>query len=227
MHSEMAYAAEWPLRIAFHCIRPATSGGATPIADNRNVFRRLSPELRQRFAARGVMYVRNYTDALDLNWRRVFATEDRAAVDRFCAAAGIETCWREDGSLQTRQVCPAIARHPDTGEIVWFNQVAVFHASAIPEAVRQALHDALPEAMQPRNCFYGDGSPIDPDTVAAINAAYAAEERIFDWQVGDVLLLDNMLMAHGRHPFHGPREVLVAMARPITAGEAAVPAGIE
>jgi hypothetical protein len=29
-----------------------------------------------------------------------------------------------------------------------------------------------------------------------------------------VLLLDNLLAAHGRQPFEGPREVVVAMADP-------------
>jgi hypothetical protein len=31
---------------------------------------------------------------------------------------------------------------------------------------------------------------------------------------GDILLVDNMLMGHGRNSFVGPRKVLVAMAEP-------------
>lgn len=35
---------------------------------------------------------------------------------------------------------------------------------------------------------------------------------VFPWQTGDVLMLDNMLTAHAREPFQGPRKVVVAMA---------------
>jgi len=34
------------------------------------------------------------------------------------------------------------------------------------------------------------------------------------WETGDLLLLDNMLMAHAREPFTGPRSVLVSLAMP-------------
>jgi hypothetical protein len=40
--------------------------------------------------------------------------------------------------------------------------------------------------------------------------------------MGDILMVDNMLVAHGREPFSGPRKILVAMAEPfgehLTAG---------
>jgi alpha-ketoglutarate-dependent taurine dioxygenase len=34
------------------------------------------------------------------------------------------------------------------------------------------------------------------------------------WEAGDILLLDNMLVAHGRRAFTGPRQIVVAMAEP-------------
>jgi alpha-ketoglutarate-dependent taurine dioxygenase len=40
----------------------------------------------------------------------------------------------------------------------------------------------------------------------------------FAWQKGDLLMVDNMLVAHGRAPFTGPRRILVAMAEKIEAG---------
>ncbi|MEV5548310.1 TauD/TfdA family dioxygenase [Streptomyces sp. NPDC052309] len=33
-----------------------------------------------------------------------------------------------------------------------------------------------------------------------------------DWAAGDLLLIDNVLVAHGRRPFTGRRRVLVAMS---------------
>lgn len=40
----------------------------------------------------------------------------------------------------------------------------------------------------------------------------ADQTVLFKWQRGDILVLDNVLTAHGRRPFVGPREILLAMA---------------
>ena len=34
-----------------------------------------------------------------------------------------------------------------------------------------------------------------------------------DWQEGDIALLDNMLTAHARDPYSGPRKIVVAMGQ--------------
>ena len=57
---------------------------------------------------------------------------------------------------------------------------------------------------------YGDA--IGADVVQAINEAYEANTVREEWQAGDLLLVDNLRTAHGREPFEGPREVVVAMA---------------
>jgi len=35
---------------------------------------------------------------------------------------------------------------------------------------------------------------------------------VFSWQQGDIMVIDNILTMHGRKPFQGDRQVLVAMA---------------
>jgi alpha-ketoglutarate-dependent taurine dioxygenase len=215
-HNEMSYSRQWPLRIAFFCQVAATHGGATPIADSRKVLERIPQAVRERFAAKGVLYVRNYGKHLDLPWEEVFQTSDRSEVERLCESMQLDWEWIGEGRLRTRQVCRALTVHPETGEAVWFNQAHLFHVSSLGETVQEALLQSASEEDLPRNTYYGDGAPIEPEVLALIREAYQHEAVSFTWQPGDVLLLDNMLIAHGREPFQGPRKVVVGMAEAIT-----------
>jgi amino acid adenylation domain-containing protein len=214
LHNEQSYTLSWPMRIAFFCVEPATTGGRTPIADSRRIHDRLPAAMRDAFARRQVLYVRNYGDGLGLSWREAFQTSERSEVERYCRSAGIEVEWKGEERLRTRQVRPAIRLHPHTGEPVWFNHAIFFHVSSLPAEARRALESGLAPDELPAQTFYGDGGAIEEATLAAIRAAFAAETVSFPWRKGDVLLLDNMLVAHGREPFTGPRRIAVAMAEP-------------
>ncbi|SAI74502.1 peptide synthase [Bordetella ansorpii] len=210
LHNEQAYTTEWPMRIWFHCVTAAEQGGATPIADSRAIYRRMPQSLRRRFEP-GVRYVRNYGD-FDVPWQQVFNTDDRAEVQRYCAASGIACEWLPDGGLRTDQLCQGVAVHPWTGESVWFNQAHLFHVSNLMPEVRESLEALLGVENLPRNAYYADGSPIEDEVLDEVRAVLDAETVRFEWQQGDVLMLDNMLVAHARDPYRGARKVVVAMA---------------
>lgn len=212
LHNEQAYTREWPMKIWFHCVQAAPSGGETPIADSRAIYRRIPAGIRDRFA-RGLVYVRNFGE-FDVPWQQVFNTDDPARVESYCRRAGIELEWLPDDGLRTRQRCQGVERHPVTGELVWFNQAHLFHVSALDADVRESLEELLGPDHMPRNVYYSDGSAIDDGVFDEIRAALEAETVVFPWQEGDVLMLDNMLAAHARRPYRGPRKVVVAMAQP-------------
>ncbi|MET0410816.1 MAG: TauD/TfdA family dioxygenase [Polyangiaceae bacterium] len=224
LHNEQSYATSWPLKIWFYCPQPAPSGGETPIADSRLVYSRIPARIRERWASRGLRYVRNYGAGLDLPWPKVFNTSDRGEVEAYCRAHEIAWEWKDDGELRTSQLCQAVARHPRTGEDVWFNQAHLFHVSALEEEVREVLLDAVSEQDLPRNVYYGDGGPLEPELLDEIRAVLEASQVVFPWQKDDILMLDNMLAAHARNPFSGPRKVVVAMAEPYSVGGVNAPA---
>jgi alpha-ketoglutarate-dependent taurine dioxygenase len=213
LHNEMSYSRQWPMIIAFFCLQPAAEGGETPLADSRTVFAQIDPEIRKEFIRKQVMYVRNYDDdALDLSWREVFQTDSYAEVENYCLKAGMKVEWNGDKKLRTSQVCQAVIEHPLTGQMVWFNQAHLFHVSSLEQDIRSLLQTAS-GGNEPRNAFFGDGSEIDEAVLDHIRAVYENEMVTFPWQRGDVLILDNILKAHGRKPYHGPRQIVVGMGR--------------
>ena len=209
-HNESSHLDRWPLRQMFFCVEAAQSGGETPVVDCREVYRRLDSALVRRFEEKGLMYVRNFTDGLDVNWRDFFHTDDRGKVEEMCRFAGMEFEWREDG-LTTRQVGPAVLEHPRTGEKIFFNQIQLHHPACLDPELRDSLFAVFPAERLPRNVHYGDGTPIEDAVVRDILEIYWQASVSFPWQAGDLLLLDNMLVAHARNPFVGPRKIVVAM----------------
>ena len=162
------------------------------------------------------MYVRNYTDGLDVSWQSFFRTDSRVVVEDYCKAASIDFEWREGDVLRTRQIRPAVAQHPKTGDAVFFNQLQLHHISCLEPDVRDSLRATFREEDFPRNVYYGDGSPIEDDIIEEIREASRQSETRFPWQPGDILMLDNMLAAHGRSPYKGQRKIVVAMGEMIT-----------
>jgi alpha-ketoglutarate-dependent taurine dioxygenase len=214
LHNEHAHAHVWPMKIWFFSLQCAAGGGETPIADSRRVYQRIPAHVRERFERLGVTYVRNYGSGFDLSWQEVFQTTSTNDVEDFCVSNGIQFEWLPDDRLRTRQTCYAAASHPTTGERVWFNQAHLFHISRLQPEKREAMLSNFSEEDLPRNVYYGDGSAIDPADLDCVCEAYEHEKIVFPWSKGDVLLLDNMLAAHGRNPFTGERRVVVEMAEP-------------
>jgi alpha-ketoglutarate-dependent taurine dioxygenase len=210
LHCENSYQTSWPSLLMFLCRVPAATGGETPLADTRRIRGRLPADLVERFAEHGVMYRRCLDGRLGLSWQEVLGTADRDEAERRCMAKGLRFSWRADGALRTEAVRPLVDRHPGTGEPIWFNHALFFHPSSLDPEARAALAGMASEGL-PNDTRFGDGLVLPEDWVAALREAYRQEDVRFAWEAGDVLLLDNMLTAHGRGTFTGRREVLVAM----------------
>jgi alpha-ketoglutarate-dependent taurine dioxygenase len=216
LHNENSYQHTWPLKIFFHCAIPSQEGGETPLADCRNIFARISPEIRERFRQKKWMYMRNFGDGFGLPWQTVFQTEDKTVVEEHCRRHHIKVEWKDGNRLRTYAVRPAIEKHPQTGEEVWFNHATFFHITTLAPSIREALLAEFAEQDLPYNTYYGDGTPIESEVLEELREAYGQEKVMFGWEQGDVLMVDNMMVAHGRSPYVGERKVLVGMAEPFS-----------
>jgi alpha-ketoglutarate-dependent taurine dioxygenase len=209
-HNESSHLHRWPMKIWFFCVKAPAQGGETPIVDCRRVYELLPEEMRDRFARKRIMYVRNFTEGLDVSWQEFFRTRDRAVVEEQCRRAGIEYEWI-DQTLRTRKVAVAVTNHPHTGEQIFFNQIQLHHPSYLLPKLRESLLDLVGDEGLPRNLYYGDASPIEAATITQIDEAYRRASVSFKWMESDLLMLDNMLTAHARNPFAGERKIVVAM----------------
>jgi hypothetical protein len=180
----------------------------------RKISKLISASTKESFRSKGVLYIRNYSPHFDLQWPTVFQTEQKSEVETFCTRNNIRAEWLPDGGLRTTQLCHGVANHPETTEEIFFNQAHLFHRSAIGNDEAQLLSEMLGRDRLPRDAVFGDGSEIPSEMLMEIRAAYEAEAVDISWQAGDIVLLDNMLTAHGRRPYSGDRKVIVGLLDP-------------
>lgn len=210
-HNESAHLERWPRKQWFFCEQPSPVGGATPIVDCREMLRRLPADLVEEFERKGLLYIRTFTPRLDVSWQDFFKTTEHAEVEARLTRTGTRFRWLDEATLQTRHRCPAVIRHPITGERVFFNQVQLHHLSCLDPEVRTDLQSLVGLDRMPRHVTFGDGSEIPDEVMAIVGATYEACAVRLPWRQGDIIMLDNMLAAHARDPYEGPRKIVVAM----------------
>ncbi|MEV4871333.1 TauD/TfdA family dioxygenase [Streptomyces syringium] len=215
MHNENSYTLTFPGLLLFSCLTAPEEGGATPVADCREVLRRLPDDLVARMRSAGWLLTRTYSEHISLDWRTAFAADTREDVEKYCADNLVSCEWDASDGLRTRQLRPGIIRHPETGEEVWFNHMAFWNSWSLDEELRQTLLDEFGSDGLPFETALGDGAPLTREDIDTINAAYEGATLRETWQPGDVLLVDNVLCTHGRDPFRGDRRIVVAMGDPV------------
>ncbi|HEX8369765.1 MAG TPA: TauD/TfdA family dioxygenase [Pyrinomonadaceae bacterium] len=213
LHNELSYADVYPRHLYFCCLTPAAAGGETTLGDSRRILQNIDAEIAELFKNKKICYVRNLhaVKGDGYSWQEAFETDDKQTVEACCRKIGAQFQWQTSGGLRVRQIRPAIIKHPLTGEEVWFNQADGFHPSNLDAETYQTLIAAMSEDEFRLNVYFGDGSPIDLETLAHIRAVLQSETIPHRWQAGDVLILDNILAAHGRLPFTGARKIALAM----------------
>jgi hypothetical protein len=174
----------------FYCEAQPSDGGATLVVDTASWLASLDAEVREAFTD-GVRYVRELR-----NWQGAFRTGRREDVEALLDGAGAAWRWRADGGLRIEVARPATVRHPVTGVEVWFNQA-----------------DQWPTGgLGGRSVTFADGGPIPAEYLRQIRDRGLGHAVDVQWRTGDLLLVDNVLVAHGRRPFTGHRRVPAAMS---------------
>jgi alpha-ketoglutarate-dependent taurine dioxygenase len=211
LHNEMSYSVPYPDQLYFFCVTPAEHGGETTLGDSRRILRRMDREIAEEFRSRGVRYERNLGPhkGSGYSWQDAFETDDDRTVEDICRKKGMDFEWTGNGYLRVSQTRPATAQHPVTGEEVWFNQAEGFH----PSVMDRQTYEWFIDNNEPfrLNARFGDGTEIPLEMLESIRAVVSEETVPHRWMKGDIIVVDNILSAHGRLPFSGERKIVLAM----------------
>ena len=229
LHQEMAYLPIYPKKVAFFCHVPPATGGETPIADIRALQKKIPGDLFRGVEEKGILYTRCFRapgqlidapeeNQLQLNafyrtWTDAFATEDRAEAEKVLKSMDLEWAWLPDGGLSTSYRSSGFINHPRTGEQVWFNSLTMQHANYVAAGMSRELYARAfpPDSPKSYNVVLGDGSPIDEDIILQMYDIQDEVSVALTWRPGDLMLLDNIYVAHGGNPYTGPRDIQVSM----------------
>lgn len=216
LHNELSYGNQWPSYLFFCCAIAARVGGSTIVADSRILLSDLSASTRNAFREKGVAYIRNLHGGYGAgpSWQDTFETDQKSVVEEYCRNNNTMFEWNDEDGLRLTQKRNAIIRHPHANEEVWFNQADQFHPSTNSPEVFEALmaiYEDDPKSM-PQYATFGDGDEIPLEMLEEIRKVGEKNMVIFEWEKGDLMLVDNVLAAHGRTPFEGPRKILVSMS---------------
>ncbi len=209
-HHEMAQTPIYPKWILFFCEKAASEGGATQLCRSDWLYERLAaecPEFIQDCEQKGLQYTNvmpaedDAKSGMGRSWRNTLGAGTTEAAEKRLAELNYSYRWLDDGCLRaTSPPLPAVMEVAP-GRKTFFNQLIAAYAGW--KDSRNDPADAI---------RHGDGSKLD---AKAVKKAIAISEKLSfeaQWQDGDVVLIDNTVVMHGRRPFVGVRKVLASLA---------------
>jgi len=223
IHQEMAYMANYPARIAFFCSQPAEKGGETIVASMAEFMKGIPASVMQKLEEHGIRGVRNYSPAHDADgkstvqhideksWDETFGTDDRNEVEELCRARGMNPIWNDDGTLTLVTYIDAFTRHPILDKLFYRNIIHIDFANTEVGADDEDQKKRLQKQKMPTGYAFGNGDAVTSMEIEELMTALDEVTLAWKWEVGDIMLLDNLQMGHGRNPYEGERETFVVL----------------
>ncbi len=212
LHHEMAQTPVAPSRLFFCCLSPADEGGATPLCQSEallEAFTEQHPKWADELKRKGLRYVTRMPSDNDesagqgRSWKSTLGVNSPSEAETRLSELGYDFEWQPDGSIRT--VSPVLPAVVDVKE----DRTSFFHQLLAAYLGWPGVRENPATALS-----FGDDAEIPSElleTLATLSSDYTYD---LNWQAGDVAIVNNYLVMHGRRPYSGTtkREVLVSMA---------------
>jgi hypothetical protein len=230
-HTEMSYLPFRPGIIAFHCALAPLQYGETPLFDMRAVWEQLCDKTKAALREKNIHYKHSYprsssflSRGIGLTWPSMFKSDDKHAVSLALEQQGFDYRWGKNDRLEYTTAVPSVIRHPVT-QIESLNLLLI-HPYVTYRAFAQLrsrqgflmnygllmmtlLYSVLGCAAT--SVFFSDNQKIPYAMVKEICDLTWDNACLFPWQQNDLLLVDNIAIAHGRMNVVGPRKITVSL----------------
>ncbi len=198
LHADRAYVKSSPQAMFFYCQRPAAKDGQTTVCDGIQVYEQLSDSTRQLFDSTRVKYIRHYSAE---EWPLLYRTEDLDEVREYCTLNDMTLRANDDGSIHTEFVKTAVPRTR------WQNRPAFCNSVLIGYWQEHTLGRRINYVR------LEDDREIPAEVIDEVNRVSASLTANVPWASGDLVIVDNTRMLHGRRRFDDEeRAILVRMA---------------
>lgn len=184
-HNENSYLpAAFPELVWFHCSRPSASGGATILVDGGEMLERLDAPSARFLGEKPIRY---RTSLQTPQWQATWGVNDERGLRTLLdAQSGVSYELAENGQLDvvfdSTQIFPRLF---DGVEVVRSNMLSLQPF----DSVQPAAAECTP-----------DGERVPESVLRAVLEA-AQERTEVDLAAGDVIVIDNTRVLHGRMPF--------------------------
>jgi alpha-ketoglutarate-dependent taurine dioxygenase len=198
LHGEMFYTKFRPTILWFYCISPPLGGGETTTCDGVAICEHLSPDTLRLFEQQDIKYIRSYDSE---TWKGIYLTEDPEKAAKICAERDTRFSYdAESDSIRTEFQCSALARPLYTDRPAFVNNI-------LPVCVQEANGNTHSLVR------FADESRIPHDVIAEITEVADKLTLPVAWEAGDLIMVDNSRLMHGRHAFNDTqREINVRMS---------------
>ncbi|MDQ1018914.1 TauD/TfdA family dioxygenase [Streptomyces afghaniensis] len=199
LHIENGATPSPPDLLWFHCVRAASRGSRTTVCDGQRVWDRLGPDDRALFGDRQVVYSRRVSEE---HWRPfiAFSLND----GRGAAEVTPDDLRHLPGTEST-----TVTEHAD-GSITYAYRTYAAHTTRWSDRMAWANSIFGPSYnYEPPDIRFADGGEIPSDALDRLRKVTEDVTEEIDWRDGDVVLIDNSRVMHGRRAILDSNRMIV------------------
>ncbi|OUL26770.1 taurine catabolism dioxygenase TauD [Nostoc sp. T09] len=194
LHGEMYYQKNVPLMLWFFCATPASDKGETIICDGRQFFNELSNSTKELFSKKKLKFTVPMTEEA---WQKKYKIENLNQLQEICKHNDIKLTISKDKSIVAEYLCPATIPSKCGNYQVFIN-------SLLPT-----------KQLYPNIIKFEDDSDIPKEVMSEVNEIAERITTEIAWQKGDILMIDNTRVLHGRRAFSDEnREIYIRLCAP-------------